>query len=306
VPGDRGGIGPPGRGVPGAIGQRGPAVGRNRGVGSLDGVEIRSYRFPETGEMLEYAVFVSSRVKKGTKSPLVIALHGRGVQPTSIMRFASVPAERGGYIVAAPMGYNERGWYGEYENDRSTPPQLREYSEKDVMYVLAFMRAEFDIDENRIYIMGSSMGGAGALYLAVKHPHIWAAVAAGAPPIRRESETIENFAAIRHLPVILVHGDRDALVTVEVSRRLANLMKELGMTHEYREIRGGTHGNAIDMGAPWMFAFFDRHTKAAQDTPTILTITRAVAGHACANSSDACSASGTVALSVSEKPKRGK
>jgi hypothetical protein len=137
APGDRGGVGPAGRGVPGAIGQRG--VGRGRGGGSLDGVEMRRYRFQETGEMLEYAVFVSSKVMKGTKSPLVIALHGRGVQPTSIMRFVTGPAERGGYIVAAPMGYNERGWYGEYESDRSTPPQLREYSEKDVMNVLSFM-----------------------------------------------------------------------------------------------------------------------------------------------------------------------
>jgi predicted peptidase len=125
------------------------------------------------------------------------------------------------------------------------------------------MRAEFDIDENRIYIMGSSMGGAGALYLAVKHPDIWAAVAAGAPPIRHNSETIVDFAAIRHMPVMLVHGDRDALVTVEVSRRLANMMQELGMTYEYREIRGGSHPNAIDMGGPWMISFFDRHAKAA-------------------------------------------
>jgi poly(3-hydroxybutyrate) depolymerase len=202
-------------------------------------------------------------VKKGTKSPLVIALHGRGVGPTSIMRFLTGPAERGGYIVAAPMGYNDRGWYGEYESDGSTPPELREYSEKDVMNVLAFMRAEFDVDENRIYLLGQSMGGAGAMYLAVKHPDLWAAVAAGAPPIQHTSETIVNFAAIRRMPVVLVHGDRDALVTVEVSRRLSNLMKELRMTYEYHEIPGGSHPNAIDMGAPWMFSFFDQHRKAA-------------------------------------------
>jgi predicted peptidase len=275
----RGGIGPTGRGVPESVGDRGrgarrgrsgdPTARRGRGaIGSLDGVEVRSYHFEETGELLEYAVFASSKVKKGTKSPLVIALHGRGVRPTTIIRFLTGPAERGGYIVAAPMGYNERGWYGEYESDRSTPPQLREYSERDVLNVLAFMRAEFDIDENRIYIMGSSMGGAGALYLAVKHPNLWAAVGAGAPPIRRSSETIVNFAAIRHLPVILVHGDRDALVTVEVSRRLVSLMKELGMTYEYREIPGGSHPNAIDMGAPWMIAFFEQHRKAALPTDT--------------------------------------
>ena len=269
APGGRAGVDPPGRGGTVAVGQRGRGtprggVGRGRGAPPLSpAVQLRQYRFEQTGEMLEYAVFVSSKVSKGTKSPLVIALHGRGVHPTSIMRFAAGPAERGGYIVAAPMGYNERGWYGLFDTERSTPPTLREYSEKDVMNVLSFMRAEFDIDENRIYIMGSSMGGAGALYLGVKHPHLWAAVAAGAPPIRREthSETIAGIANIRHMPVMLVHGENDAAVTVEVSRRLASHMQELGMTYEFREIPGGSHPDAIRMGAPWMFSFFDQHTR---------------------------------------------
>ena len=263
---DPGGVGPTGRGVPVTVGQRGRGegrggVGRGRGAPPLSpDVEVRRYRFDETGEMLEYAVFVPSKVKKDSKKiPLVIALHGRGVGPTSIMRFVTAPAERGGYIVAAPMGYNERGWYGVYESDRSTPPELREYSEKDVMNVLSFMRAEFDIDENRIYLMGQSMGGAGAMYLAVKHPGLWAAVAAGAPAFRRDQKG--NLAAIRHMPVMLVHGDRDGSVTVDVSRRLAGSMQELGMTYDYREIRGGSHPDAISMGAPWIFSFFDKHKR---------------------------------------------
>ena len=130
-----------------------------------------------------------------------------------------------------------------------------------MMNVLSFMREEFNVDENRIYLMGSSMGGAGAMYLAAKHPHLWAAVAAGAPPIRRGSETLANFDSIRHLPVMLVHGERDALVSVEVSRQLAMRMQALGMTYEYREIPGGSHPNAIEMGGPWMIEFFDQHVR---------------------------------------------
>ena len=216
--------------------------------------------------MLDYAVYVSSKVTRDSrKVPLVIALHGRGAHPTTIIQRAQGPAERGGYVVAAPMGYNDHGWYGLLESERSTPAHVREYSEKDVMNVLSFMRKEFDIDENRIYLMGTSMGGAGVLFLAVKHPDIWAAVAAGAPPLRRAThgETIAGIPNIRHMPVMLVHGERDAAVTVEVSRRLAIQLEYLGMTHEYREIPGGTHPDAGRVGAPWMFEFFDRHTKAS-------------------------------------------
>jgi dienelactone hydrolase len=264
----RDGVGAGGRGDTVAVAQRGRGVGRGglgrggrgrggRAQGNLAGVQVREYRFEETGEMLEYAVFVSSKVDKGTKSPLVIALHGRTAQPTTIMRFARDAAELAGFIVAAPMGYHDRGWYG-LDADRLTP-QVREYSEKDVMNVLAFMRSEFDIDENRIYIMGSSMGGAGALFLAAKHPDLWAAVAAGAPPLPRGQV---NFAAMRHLPVFLVHGDRDAAVSIEVSRNIVTSMKELGMTYEFREIPGGAHPHAMQIGAPWMISFFERHAKS--------------------------------------------
>jgi predicted esterase len=222
---------------------------------------MRSYRFEETGEMLEYAVFASSMVNKDTKSPLVIALHGRGVGPGSIMRRLTAPAEEAGFIVAAPMGYHERGWFGVFDSATSTPPELREYSEKDVMNVLSLMREEFNVDENRIYLLGYSMGGAGALHLAIKHPQLWAAVAASAPALR-PSQSIESIEAIRHLPVMLVHGDRDRSVTVDVSRRLSSYMKKLGMTYEYREIPGGSHGTAISAGAPWMISFLKRHAKS--------------------------------------------
>ena len=44
---------------------------------------MRTYLFEETGEMLPYAVFVSSKLTKDSKKiPLVIALHGRGAEPT--------------------------------------------------------------------------------------------------------------------------------------------------------------------------------------------------------------------------------
>jgi hypothetical protein len=95
-------------------------------------VQTRYYRFEDTGEMLEYAVFVSSKAKNDTaKIPLVIALHGRGAQPNNIMGLVRDAAERAGFIVAAPMGYNTRGWYG--LQDAGRVRQEREYSEKDVM-----------------------------------------------------------------------------------------------------------------------------------------------------------------------------
>ncbi len=57
----------------------GKTAGESRRTGADpvdDRVELREYLFTDTNEMLPYAVFVSSKVTKDRKAPLVLALHG--------------------------------------------------------------------------------------------------------------------------------------------------------------------------------------------------------------------------------------
>lgn len=92
-----------------------PAAGRGgRGAIPVDPrVQIREHLFADTKENIPYAVFVSSKVRRDTKAPLVIALHGLGGTHTSLLRGNALDlAEEGGYILVGPMGYNPRGWYG--------------------------------------------------------------------------------------------------------------------------------------------------------------------------------------------------
>ena len=77
------------------------------------GVEIRKYVFKETGEELPYSVYVSSKVKKGEKAPLVIALRGFTGTTLTFVRGSAVDlAEAGGYILVGAIGYNNRAGFG--------------------------------------------------------------------------------------------------------------------------------------------------------------------------------------------------
>ena len=44
-------------------------------------VQNRTYHFADTNEDLPYCVFVSSKVSKDKKNPLIISLHGLGIGP---------------------------------------------------------------------------------------------------------------------------------------------------------------------------------------------------------------------------------
>ena len=149
-------------------------------------VQQRKYHFKETDEDLPYVLYVSSKVSKDKKNPLIVALHGLGGDANFIVRDRLVDlAEEKGYIVAGPLGYNVSGWYGSpviaMGGGPVEPPNLTELSEKDVMSVLDLMVNEFNVDENRTYLIGHSMGGAGALFLGQKYADKWAAVASIAP-----------------------------------------------------------------------------------------------------------------------------
>src|SRR4029077_5100837 len=152
------------------------------------------------------------------------------------------------------------------------PTKLHEASEKDVMNVLDMIRKEFNVDENRTYLMGHSMGGAGSIYLGVKYASIWAAVGAEAPATAPAGLTPDNYSLepAKNIPMIIVQGDKDTLGPVAGTRLWIDKMKDLKMTYQYVEVPGGDHGSVLTSGAPDIFAFFAKHTKAARYIHSII------------------------------------
>jgi predicted esterase len=263
------------------------------------GVEVRKYVFKETGEELPYSVFVSSKVKKGKKAPLVLALRGYTGTTLTIVRGSAVDlAEAGGYILVGAIGYNNRAWFGMDPNVRGGPPagaprpaaapgatpagppggapaaprpqpplvggtqetdpvKSSEYSEKDVMNVLAMVRKEFNIDDRRIYIMGHSQGGGGARHLVEKYPDIWAGAALLAPALFGAGPTAGS--PITKVPLLLAVGDRDSLLAS--ARTFSEQLDALKVKHEFVVKEGLDHGTIIMGSMPEVFAFFPKHVK---------------------------------------------
>ena len=245
-------------------------------------VQQRKYHFADTNEDLPYALFVSSKVTKGKKAPLIVALHGVFGDGNSLLRGSAIDlAEEGGYVLVGPMGYNPQGWYGSPvivmngapgkgkgpgagkggSPPTPEPPNLAELSEKDVMNVLALVRKEFTIDDNRTYLMGHSMGGAGALFLGPKYVDQWAAVASMAPAAFRMQP--ESLAPVKDkMPLFLAHGDADTVVPVDVGRRWAKTATDLKMKDfKYLELPGADHGTVITQSMPEIFKFFKEHSR---------------------------------------------
>ena len=259
-----------------------------------DRVELREYGFKDTGENLPYAVFVSSKVTKDKKAPLVLALHGFSGNHGTFMRTAAVDAaEEGGYILVGAMGYSPSGSFGMPFGGRGAargpapapaagpatapaaprggrgapiggtaetdPAKVAELSERDALYVLEMVRKEFNVDDRRIYLMGHSLGGGGALHMGEKYADKWAAVAPLAPAAFGFEWTANS--KLRNVPLLIMQGEADTTVRPASSQALADQLKALNFQCEIKIMPGLDHGTIIAGAMPDVFKFFSKHTK---------------------------------------------
>lgn len=220
-----------------------------------DFIQDRYYRFNEAGGLwMPYSIFAPRNYDKSKKYPLIVMLHGLNITAVQQIRFEGVAelAEKYGYIVVCPTGYSVRSFWGMpsvgrgllegepgFENEKNLKLSVQELAYADTMNVFNIVRKEFNIDDNRIFLTGHSMGGAGAYFYAAKHPEIWAAVApiAGGGIDDRYAPGDK----VKNLPFLVMQGEKDLIVRADASRASVAKMRELGIKHTYIEAPGADH-----------------------------------------------------------------
>ncbi len=230
-----------------------------------------SYVFPPTGQKLNYRLYVPSGYE-GTKSlPLVVVLHGYmgnentafDETPPGLHGVVQREAQRHGFIVLAPAGYDGRGDYGAHlalpvhkglhivQNRRAD-----DLAQMDVLDAIRRVEANYRVDRSRLYLMGNSMGMTGTLSLTQKFPAMWCAIAPsdGPPwpvyPVQR----------LKPLSgAIFVNGGRDDIAPTAGNRALADRVRAAGIDTRFVEAPGGTHASAWYIALPQIFDFFAAH-----------------------------------------------
>ena len=172
------------------------------------------YRSEAEGADVAFGVRTPPRVEGLESYPLVVVLNGGPrVEPGENFPHFQVRPSRNGI-----WGY-------------------RTISTYDAMQVIAFMKQNYPIDHNGIYLVGSSAGGSGAMHLASCFPDEFAAVlpliAAG------NNYPLRNFS---NLPVAFHHGDRDWTSSICNARVQTQKMQALGCPTILKEYPGAGHG----------------------------------------------------------------
>ena len=194
-----------------------------------------------------YGLYIPKNYDQTKKYPLVVMLHGAGSNHRLSLRRVFGKSNANGetdveasryfpewkdvdFIVASPYARGTAGYQG--------------VPEKDVYDVLDDVKKRFNIDEDRVYLTGLSMGGGGTLWIGLTRPDIWAAIApvCPAPPKGTDSLAVNAF----NLPVHFFHGDKDPVVPVDISRNWVERLKKNGSRAEYKEFPGVQHDSWVN------------------------------------------------------------
>lgn len=211
--------------------------------------EKRSF-VSKDGTSLNYRLLTPESNAAGKKFPLVIFLHGSGERGEDNERqllhggqmfLNPVNREKYPAYVIFPQCPTGKYWaflerpesFDNLKMGQEFPPILQAVKEMIDSYI-----GMPEIDKDRVYIMGLSMGGMGTFNLVSHHPELFAA----AIPICGISDTA-ILPAARDIKFRIYHGDADDVVAVKHSREAYKTLKAAGAKVEYFEFPGCNHGS---------------------------------------------------------------
>ena len=170
------------------------------------------------GRTLSYGLFVPPAYDPEVAFPLVVCLHGAGFTGDSYLeRWATRLG--GSHILACPTSMAGTWW--------------TRRSEDLVLATIKTVRAQYRIDPDRIYLTGMSNGGIGAWIIGMHYAPRFAAVAPMASGIDQVLfPFLEN---LRPTSLYVIHGAKDRIMPVWLSRNATNELARLGIAFTYRE-----------------------------------------------------------------------
>ncbi|HET8675679.1 MAG TPA: prolyl oligopeptidase family serine peptidase [Blastocatellia bacterium] len=208
------------------------------------------------GASYGYQVYVPAVAQEGNRLPVLLFLHGIGQRGTGGIVPSRGPAslmarhylDRVPAIIVLPQCSNTRYWSNRDMGEMAAA-------------TLDHATTEFDGDDERISLIGVSMGGYGAWHLAAEHPGKFSAIVpiCGGSPLR-EGDRFNTIARkVGRTPVWVFHGADDPIVPVSESRLMVDALRAAGGNVRYSEYPGVGHNVWLNVIAerdllPWMLA----------------------------------------------------
>lgn len=167
------------------------------------------------------------------KKPLIIFLHGQSLCGTDLDKVMSY-----GTMDAIKSGRNLNAYVVGPQNPGGA------WKPSKVAELIDWAIKNYPIDTNRIYLLGMSLGAYGTIDFVATYPKRVAAAMAFCG-----GGSVKDYSGLCSVPLWIIHGTADQVVSVGQSRKVVNAMKLAGDTSllRYDEWEGVNHSRLARM-----------------------------------------------------------
>ena len=169
------------------------------------------------------------KTEQEPKLPLIVILHGGSgfAYAGEFLTEHDIVSQFPSYILV-PMAPAYTVWGGNY---------LLAWDSPELPYVVKLinkLKTKHNINPNRVYIMGCSMGARGVFYAAKEYPEIFAAGVAISG-----NWDIEDASQMNKMPIYIMAGKKDSIIPIEQVRNLSSQIAGNGIEVKYKEFNMG-------------------------------------------------------------------
>ncbi len=180
-----------------------------------------------------YHFWLSEPKEESDKMPLIVFLHGKSLSGTDINK-----VKRYGALKGVEKGLQIPAYL--------VAPQLPSgpWNADKVDEIVSYMIKTYNIDEDRIYVTGMSLGSYGTMKYVGEYPDRVAAaisICGGGD--------VNDACNLAQVPIKVIHGDKDFIVPLSESQKIVNAVKKCNKQApiELQIVKGGNHGSVEDL-----------------------------------------------------------
>jgi dienelactone hydrolase len=188
----------------------------SRPIGTLPDERIRIQ-----GQTYAVALSVPLTYQPSKGYALIVCLHGAGFSGDAYLARWQARLDEDSILVCPT--YPAGAWFTRRAEDL-------------VLATIRYVAQRYHIDPDRIFLTGMSNGGIGAWLIGMHHAPLFAGLA---PMAGGLDDVLMPFVAnLRNTPVYIIHGEKDQVMPVALSRSIARELTTLGYAYVYREHQG--------------------------------------------------------------------
>jgi predicted peptidase len=207
----------------------------------------------QNNDTLNYRFREPKNLKKKCKYPILFFMHGAGgrgsnnndqlLDAEGFRAFSNqnIFSKHSSYILAPQVPIDKKWVDVEWNTLKHDMPKISKTMDM-AFKLLDEVIDTNQIDINRVYVLGVSMGGFGVWDALQRRPYFFAA----AVPICGGGD-VSKSKLISHVPIWAWHGDKDDTIHVDRSRNMYQTIKKYAGNIKYSEIKDRGHDVWIDV-----------------------------------------------------------